>query len=297
MKNNRLFGILYLLLTNNTITAKELATYFEVSTRTIYRDIEVLCELNIPIYMNKGKNGGIKLLEHYKFDKALLTDKEQNQILFSLQGINKLQADTSATYHKLKAIFDKQEENWFDVDFSVWSNSDEHKQNFEKIKNAIINKNVITFTYFSSYGITSNRKVEPFKLQFKYNAWYLWSFDQNKNEERIFKIMRMKDIKVLEETFERKLMTRKKRDEYAPQMVNLQLQINAKLSYRVYDEFDESSIQKLENGDFLISTSLPLNDWVYGYLLSFGADIKVLKPIEIQKEIRKILQESLKNYL
>ncbi len=70
------------------MTAKELSEYFEVSTRTIYRDIELLSELNIPIYMSKGKNGGIFLLENYKFDKSLLTNEEQNQILFSLQGIN-----------------------------------------------------------------------------------------------------------------------------------------------------------------------------------------------------------------
>ncbi|MEI3402409.1 MAG: HTH domain-containing protein [Clostridia bacterium] len=82
MKTNRLFGIIYLLLSKNTMTAKELAEYFEVSTRTIYRDIELLSELNIPIYMSKGKNGGISLLENYKFDKSLLTNEEQNQILF-----------------------------------------------------------------------------------------------------------------------------------------------------------------------------------------------------------------------
>ena len=81
MKQNRLFGIIYLLLSKNTMTAKELSEYFEVSTRTIYRDIELLSELNIPIYMSKGKNGGIFLLENYKFDKSLLTNEEQNQIL------------------------------------------------------------------------------------------------------------------------------------------------------------------------------------------------------------------------
>ena len=104
MKNNRLFGIIYLLLSKETMTANELSEYFEVSTRTIYRDIETLSELNIPIYMSKGKNGGIHLLNNYKLDKTLLTDQEQNQILFSLQGVNKLQIDQDHIYEKLKTL-------------------------------------------------------------------------------------------------------------------------------------------------------------------------------------------------
>lgn len=123
MKNNRLFGIIYLLLSNDSMTANELANYFEVSTRTIYRDIESLSELNIPIYMNKGKNGGICLLENYKFDKSLLTDEEQRQILFSLQGINKLQVNNDQIYQKMKNIFFKNDDNCFDCfNVSIWNN-------------------------------------------------------------------------------------------------------------------------------------------------------------------------------
>lgn len=87
------------------MTAAELAAYFEVSTRTIYRDIDALSECRIPIYMSKGKNGGIRLLDNYKLDKALLSDEEQKQILFSLQSINKLEIDNTSTYEKLKQIF------------------------------------------------------------------------------------------------------------------------------------------------------------------------------------------------
>lgn len=94
-----------MLLSKDVITANTLAIYFEVSIRTIYRNIETLSQLNIPIYMTKGKNGGISLLDNYKLDKTLLTNEEQNQILFSLQGINKLQIDANETYDKLKNIF------------------------------------------------------------------------------------------------------------------------------------------------------------------------------------------------
>ena len=298
MKNNRLFGIIYLLLSNKTMTAKELADYFEVSTRTIYRYIESLSELDIPIYMSKGKSGGIKLLDNYKFDKTLLSDEEQNQILFSLQGINKLQVDKNNVYEKMKNIFSKNDDNWFEVDFSVWDKSTIHQENFEIIKNAIINKTMIEFVYSNSYGTTKTRKLEPLKLYFKYNSWYLCGFDINKSDYRFFKIMRMKNLKLLDKTFERKIP-----DDFGfydksqlPEIVKIVLQIDKKLAYRVYDEFEESSIKTLDDGNFEVTVEFPFSDWVYGYILSFGENIKVLEPESIKKEIIERLKNSLNKY-
>jgi len=297
MKSNRLFGIIYLLLTNDTMTSKELADYFEVSPRTIYRDIETLSELNIPIYMNKGKNGGIKILDNYKFDKSILTDKEQREILFSLQGINKLDNSNKETYDKLKNIFANNNENWFEVDFAVWNNSDIHKKNFEIIKSSIINKKMLNFSYFSSYGITTKRKVEPLKLYFKHSAWYLIAFDKDKNDYRFFKIMRMKDLKVLDETFDRKGANIEYKEDKPPQVIKLLLQIDKSVTYRVYDEFGDSNIEKLDNGDFKVEVEFPLSDWLYGYILSFGNNVKVLEPLAVKEEIIERLKKSLDNYL
>lgn len=297
MKNNRLFGIIYLLLSKDTMTSKELADYFEVSVRTIYRDIETLSELGIPIYMNKGKNGGVKLLDNYKFDKALLTDLEQREILFSLEGINKLQVDKRHVYDKLRGIFSNNNENWFEVDFSVWDNSNSHKKNFEIIKNAIINKNRLEFSYFSSYGKNTLRKVDPLKLYFRYNSWYLCAFDIDKNDYRFFKLMRIKDLKTLEENFERTINSDIHYEDKPPKLVKLVLEIDKSLAYRVYDEFREENIEILDNGNFKVTTELPFNDWVYGYILSFGENIKVLEPLYIKEEIIKRLKKNLENYL
>lgn len=297
MKNNRLFGIIYLLLFKKTMTAQELADYFEVSARTIYRDIEVLSELKIPIYMSKGKNGGISLLDNYKLDKTILTDTEQDNILFSLEGINKLQITSDETLSKMQTLFAKNDENWFEVDFSIWDKSFNHKENFETIKNAIIHKKVVEFSYFGSNGTNTYRTVEPLKLYFRHNAWYLCGFDKNKNDYRFFKIMRIKDLKVLSETFDRVINLKEEHYDKAPKIIKLILQINSKLSYRVYDEFNEKNIKILDNGDFLVTVEFPLNEWIYGFILSFGENIKVIEPIFIKEKIKEILQKSLDNYL
>ena len=143
MKNNRLFGILYLLLAKNKVTAKELADYFEVSIRTIYRDIDILSSLSIPIYASKGKNGGIELLENYKFDKSLFTEEEQKEMLFSLQSLEKINIHDNHLLGKMKAIFSTvDEEDWFEIDFNSWENSEAHQYNFDLIKEAILKSRV-----------------------------------------------------------------------------------------------------------------------------------------------------------
>ena len=98
MQINRLFEIVYILLERKTITAKELAERFEVSTRTIYRDIEILSQAKIPVYANKGNGGGIGLLEDYVLDKSVLSEEEQNQILFALQSMEKISNQDEKTF-------------------------------------------------------------------------------------------------------------------------------------------------------------------------------------------------------
>ena len=183
------------------------------------------------------------------------------------------------------------------MDFSIWDNSSSHKEIFELIKKAIINKNVLEFSYFSSYGTNTLRRVEPLKLYFRYNAWYLCAFDLDKNDYRFFKLMRIKNLKVLYDTFERRINFEEKKDDKPPKLIRLVLEIDKSLAYRVYDEFNEDDIELLNNGDFKITTELPFNDWIYGYILSFGSKVKVIEPLYIKEEIIKDLKESLDNYL
>lgn len=297
MKNNRLFGIIYLLLSKETITAKELAEYFEVSTRTIYRDIDALSEMNIPIYMSKGKNGGIHLMEHYKFDKALLNDHEQQQILFSLQELSKLNADNQETYKKMKSLFSQNDESWFEVDFSVWGNSYHHKIRFDQIKTAILEKRIIKFLYFNSYENKAQRIVEPLKLIFKHNSWYLFGYDQTKQDTRLFKITRIRDLILTELSFTKRPQIEEKKVEQSPHLISLILEIDSCCSFRVYDEFDEASIKVLENGNFLINQTFPFSDWIFGFILSFSNHIRVIEPEFIKEEIITRLQKSLTHYL
>lgn len=296
MKNNRLFGIIYILMLKKTVAAKELAERFEVSVRTIYRDIELLSSMNVPVYMTKGKNGGISLLDGYKLDKAMFTEEEQNQILFALQGFNKLSANDIAVFDKMKAVFDKDNKNWIDIDFTVWGKSAVQKSSFETIKQAILQAKKIKFVYFNSYGEKSKRKVEPLQICFKYNAWYLFAYDDHKQDYRMFKLSRIKDIEITERSFDRKMPEKRQDSSRKVKTISFVMEVSREMAYRVYDEFEESNIEIMENGNFRISAQYPENDWVYGYILSFGEYAKVLYPEALKNIVREKLNKSIKNY-
>lgn len=296
--NNRLFEIIYILMQKNKTTAKELADKFEVSTRTIYRDIETLCAANIPIYASKGKDGGIGLLDEFVLNKTILSEEEQNQILFALQGMKKVAGqDEKDILRKLSILFNKKINDWIKIDFSNWGKDDTQQERFEIIKKAILSKKQMEFTYYNSDGNQSKRIVEPLQIWFKDKSWYLISYCKQKEDYRIFKISRIKDINILEEHYERELPKENKRTNHNFKSILLELEISKEMAYRVYDEFESTQISKKENGNFIVKVEYPENEWVYGYILSFGEYIKVLSPDSAKYIIKCKLEKILKNYL
>lgn len=300
MQISRLFATVYILLNKKKVTAKELASYFEVSVRTIYRDIDTLSASGIPIYTSKGKNGGVSLLENFVLDKSLLSDQEQDEVLMSLQSLSSLDVpDVDPLLNKLKTLFSKQSTSWIDIDFSHWGSSDIDRQKFTSLKIAILNQTPVTFDYYSSYGEKTERSVEPLKIFFKGQSWYLYGYCRLKKDLRLFKITRMKDLTPLNETFEREIpddighnfQSKHARD------VTLVIKFDEKIAYRVYDEFDPTCIQKHEDGCFTVTVTFPENEWVYGYILSYGCHAEVLAPIHIREIIKRKFEEGLKKYL
>ncbi|MCI9063964.1 MAG: YafY family transcriptional regulator [Clostridia bacterium] len=296
--NNRLFEIVYILMQKKKVTAKELADKFEVSTRTIYRDIEALSSANIPIYASKGKDGGIGILEEYVLNKTILSEEEQNQILSALQGMKKVAGqDEKDILEKLSTLFNKEINDWIRIDLSSWSKENMQENRFDIIKSAILNKKLIEFNYYNSTGEENRRIVEPLQIWFKDKSWYLIAYCKMKQDYRVFKIARIKQIKKLQEHFERELPKEQKEEKYNFKNISLELEISKEMAYRVYDEFENSEISKKENGNFIVKVEYPENEWVYGYILSFGEHIKVLSPVRVKNIIKNKLEKILKNYL
>ena len=296
--NNRLFEIVYILLQKKKITARELAEKFEVSTRTIYRDVETLSRANVPIYATQGKDGGIALLDRFVLNKTILSEEEQNQILFALQSMKNVSGqDEKGVLEKLSTLFNKAASDWIKIDFSGWKKDSAQKARFDMIKKAILNKSRIEFVYYNSNGEKSKRIAEPLQIWFKDKSWYLMSYCKLKEDYRIFKISRMKEIKMLREHFERELPKEQKGKTRDFKIISLKLEISKDMAYRVYDEFENEGIIKNKNGDFVVKAECPENEWVWSYVLSFGEYAKVLSPKRAKEIIKEKLQKSLEKYL
>ncbi len=297
MQISRLFEIVYILLDKKTVTASELAKHFEVSTRTIYRDVEIISTAGIPIFMSKGKGGGISLLDNFVLNKSVLSEQEQQEILSALQGLGATNyPDTDKVLSKLSLIFNKNSQDWIEVDFSDWS---DNKDKWDIIKTSILSKNIIAFDYYSSYGEKTTRKVMPVKLWFKQKTWYLKAFCIDKQSMRTFKLTRIKNLQMTNEVFDNII----NESDIIPcntipnNLVTVILKIDASQAYRVYDEFEENQVEKNEDNSFIVTFAFPEDEWVYGFILSFGCFAQVLEPPHIREIIKAKLQKSLDMYL
>ncbi len=291
MQIDRLFQIVYLLLDRKTMTAKELAAHFEVSGRTILRDIDTLSSAGIPVYTMQGKGGGISLLDGYVLNKAALSGEEQNQILIALQSLAAAgNTDAKGTLSKLEKLFQRTDTDWLQVDFSRWGQGAQDNRRFELLKSAILERRVINFDYVSAYGEESHRTVCPLKLVFKSKAWYLQGYCLERQDYRTFKISRILYASLADEHFpagQYSPPSIESTDTAALSLIELELEFSARAAYRVYDEFDEDCIRRNDDGACHVHVRLPEDDWLYSFLLSLGREVKVLRPGHIAEKLEK----------
>lgn len=296
MQIDRLFQIVYLLLDRKTMTAKELAAHFEVSGRTILRDIDTLSSAGIPVYTMQGKGGGISLLDGYVLNKAALSGEEQNQILIALQSLAAAgNTDAKGTLSKLEKLFQRTDTDWLQVDFSRWGQGAQDNRRFELLKAAILERRVINFDYVSAYGEESHRTVCPLKLVFKSKAWYLQGYCLVRQDYRTFKINRILHASLTDEHFpagQYSPPSIESTDTAALSLIELELEFSARAAYRVYDEFDEDCIRRNDDGACYVLVRLPEDDWLYSFLLSLGREVKVLRPGHIAEKLEKKRSET-----
>jgi len=300
LQMNRLFEIIYLLLNKKSTTAKELAEYFGVSQRTIYRDVNTLSLAGIPVYTEKGKGGGISLLPDFVLNKSILSEQEQNEILSALHGLSSVKtSETDQVLKKLSTIFNKNTVNWLDVDFSGWGAY--HGGVFYDFKTAILERRIAEFDYYSTYGEMTHRRIEPIQLWFKSKSWYIKGFCLMRQDIRLFKLSRVRNLSVTNEEFtERDLFAITPNpipDSHQKPDVTLKLKIASEMTYRVFDEFDEEYAEKQPDGSYVVTVTYPEDDWVYGTILSYGEYIEVLEPEHIREIIKEKSEKTVKKYL
>lgn len=297
MKDSRLFRILYYILEKGRVTAKELSEKFEVSIRTIYRDIDSLSSAGIPIYALQGKGGGIEIAKEFVLSKSLLSEDEKNMIMTSLHsfdGTGNIFGDELLT--KLSALFNVKNTNWIEVDFNNWQNNKIKEKTFNLLKSAILDKNIISFSYFATNKDETNRKVKPVRLIFKGQDWYLYAFCLLRNDFRYFKLNRIKNLEILQTNFDDDFeeVILKKEIKYE-NIIRVKVRFDKKVAFRIYDELSTDIVED-DEGNLYAQIEMPSDYNLYSYIFSFGDMAEILEPIEIRVKIKEMIDKMKKIY-
>lgn len=291
MKIERLIGIITILLQQDKVTAPELARRFEVSRRTINRDIEAICKAGIPLVTTQGFDGGISISDSYKIDKTIFTQEELGTILAGLKGIDSV----SKTAH-LGSVVEKlsTRENQIEVDDTIIINLASHYQSsltykINLIKKAIWCRRVITFCYYSEKG-ESRRRVEAYRLIFKWSSWYVFGYCLDRNDFRLFKLNRLWDLSASEEHFMPRQLPQNRLDfdnYFSSPNFHLKAEFSEQQKYRLIDEFEVDCYVSGDNGKLLFTWDFAGYENMRQWVLSFGDQVRVWEPEELREDIRK----------
>ena len=300
MSVSRLFEMLYILLERDRVTAAELAQRLEVSVRTVYRDAQALCEAGIPLYAERGREGGLCLLPSCKLSKAYLTEEERRSVLSSLRALGQTGADDGQALRRLSAFWGSDTPDWVQIDLSDWSSR--QGPLLATLKDAILKRQRLSFSYYGESGRRTEREVCPVRLCFKERAWYLAAFCLLRGAMRLFKLSRIRQAQIVPggfpaEAFEAiehsKPLSGK---EAAPVTLSVMLHLDACMAYRVYDDFSDQELTRLDDGSFLVQAVYPAGAWIVSMILSYGEHAEVLEPPALRREIAEMLKKMCARY-
>ena len=309
MKIDRLISIIVVLLRKERIQAKQLAEMFDVSVRTILRDIETINLAGIPIVTYQGAGGGIGIADGYRIDKSILSEDDMAAIITSLKGVATTLPDNRfhVLMEKLKHPLTSSQLEMLNlktqqmiIDLEPWGGNELLKERTTMLHKAIENYKIAAFFYQDANGSSTERRVEPYSLLWKNQNWYLYGWCLLRQNFRLFKLVRMKDLQISGQTFVPKnnpaeLITWEAGWQDNTGLIELDLLFRPDMETVVEECFGEDFYRQ-DDGSILVQIALPENNWMYGYLLSFGDGLEVLNPPHVRNILANIAAKIYKKY-
>lgn len=300
MKIDRLIGILSILLQEEKTTMPKLAERFEVSRRTITRDIEALCNAGIPIQTSQGTGGGIRIMDGYRMDRTLLTSKDMQMILAGLRSLDSVSGSKyySQLMEKIQTGSSKfiNGKDFMLIDLSSWYR-ESLAPKIEVIQSAIENRHLLSFQYYSPSG-ESERMIEPYYLVFQWSSWYVWGWCRKRKDFRLFKLNRMDAVAASGQGFVCRdvPMPDLSNEKIFPGRIKVKVLFTPDVKWRLVEEFGPKCFTETEDGKLLFMADYTNLENLVTWLLTFGAKAEVLEPANVRNEIKRIAEETLKLY-
>ncbi len=300
MKIDRMIGILSILLQQEKVTASYLAEKFEVSRRTINRDIEALCMAGIPLVTKQGTGGGISIMEGYKLDRTLLNASELQAILAGLYSLDSISQTSryAMLMEKLSVGASKllAGDSHILIDLSSW-----HKESLppkiEQIHCAILSEHLLSFLYYGPKGETE-RSVEPYDLIFQWSSWYLWGWCVTRKDFRLFKLNRMTDLKTGEH-FQKRPVSRPdlSPERIFPGAYQVKVRIHPSCKWRLVEEYGSDSFVEQPDKSLLFTGRFADKDAIVCWIASFGRNAELLEPAELREDMIRYAKGIWEKYL
>ena len=300
MKLDRLLGILTILLQKDRATAPELAEKFEVSRRTIGRDIDALCQAGIPIVTHQGIGGGVSIAEGFKLDKSVLTADELSGMIAALKGIGSVssQSNIERTLDKLHAGSDAVVSLREPIIIDLSSHyKGQLTEKIELIKGAILDARIVEFDYYYDKGDT-HRRIEPYFVIFQWAAWYVFGFCLERQDWRLFKLLRLWNLTLSGDSYTLREIPPDKRDfnmHCTNDDIKLVALFDPSVKYQLIETYGLDCFIKTGEG-LLFELGFSNREYLVNWLLGFGDKVKVLAPVEIADEVKAIAKNILARY-
>lgn len=299
-KIERLISIVMILLQKEVVSASEFSRLFNVTKRTIQRDMEALSYANIPIYAEYGPEGGYALMEGYKFDKRLLNHMDIENILVALGGFEGLikNQEIQSTIQKIKGMANADISPALDLTFYDWPGRSQINEEILFIRQAIEKNWLLKFEYVDQIGNKTYRLVEPYKVHFREMHWYLFGYSLERKDYRTFKLTRILNIQkdrffVPRTDWEFK---HEKQHNEQKNLVNVQLSIDIAVRDQFIERYGKNAVIKETARSFLATIELPENQYAYQFLAGFGNKVKIIKPKGFIAKYVNFLERAVKLY-
>lgn len=296
VKLDRLLGITMTLLTKKRVTAPELASRFEVSTRTIYRDIELINQSGIPVTSLFGKNGGFEIMEGFFLTKQHFSFEDFSMIYNLLKGAGDAVGgeEFSTIINKIgtlqPSLLNEEHQDKISFDFSA---SNEKKELIHPLIKAIEQSNRIKLTYTNTSGQVTERKIEPLNILWEKGIWYLDGYCLLRKDKRYFRVSRMSHLQVLEERFKTTMDHQRPINQKQGTSVHLRFQLDTQ--QRVFEQFPE---EYTAHENFIdVKTVFYSRDYAISVILSYGANVEIVSPESLKDDLIQMIKRIEKNYL
>lgn len=303
MKIDRLVSMIMILLEKERIGAKELADMFEVSPRTIYRDIDSINMAGIPIYSVPGVGGGFEIMQNYKVDKNVFSTADLSAILMGLTSLPTMirQEELTNALAKIKSLIPADKANDIElkvnqiyIDLSPWMCNENIQPYLEKIKTALQESKLISFTYINHSGTSTMRIAEPYQLVLKSSQWYLQGYCHERNDFRLFKLSRMSNLQLRTDSFKPREYPSPLLDLTGittPIQTEIKLRIHKSVMDRVLDYCSFEHFVPDDDEHYIVNFPFIENEYNYDILLSFGDQCECLEPLTVRTKMEQKIHD------